>query len=612
MARDSRSDDGPSVPEPTGECTVRRRTVLGAIGGAGALSAAGALLPTGGAPRAGASPALRRAGRTVAVLGGGVAGLTAAHELAERGFDVTVYEPKAFGGKARSIPDPDTGRSGRQDLPGEHGFRFFPGFYQHIPETMARIPTAGGHVLDNLVGAATARMSLAGGPDLTTLTTVAQDDAIDFATPQTLKTSLAALLDVGGAIPPDEMGWFLDRLVVFLTSSIERRFGQWEYVSWAQTLRADTMSQMFRDVMVNALTRQLVAAKPTLSSTRTIGTVGQAFVLNIAGIVPEYGTHADRLLDGPTNQAWIDPWVAYLRSRGVRFELGTRVTGLDMHAGRVSAAEAVDAGGARRRIPADWFVSAVPVDRAPSLLSPQVLGADPSLEGLRDLVVDWMVGIQYYLRSPVPITRGHVAYMGTPWALTSISQAQFWDADFPADYGDGTVADCLSVDISDWDTAGIVYGKPAKRCSREEIAREVWVQMQQCLADGPHPVLRDDELVSWFLDPGVRWDAGRGRQDNDTPLFVNTVGSWDSRPQAHTGVPNLFLAGDYVRTNIDLATMEGADESARAAVNSLLAAADSPADPCPLFRLYEPPELQPMRDLDARRYRQGLPHVLDR
>jgi glycine/D-amino acid oxidase-like deaminating enzyme len=28
---------------------------------------------------------------SVAILGGGVGGLTAAHELAERGFDVTVY-----------------------------------------------------------------------------------------------------------------------------------------------------------------------------------------------------------------------------------------------------------------------------------------------------------------------------------------------------------------------------------------------------------------------------------------------------------------------------------------------------------------------------------------
>jgi len=43
--------------------------------------------------------------QTVAILGGGVAGLSAAHELAERGFSVDVYERKpVFGGKARSIP----------------------------------------------------------------------------------------------------------------------------------------------------------------------------------------------------------------------------------------------------------------------------------------------------------------------------------------------------------------------------------------------------------------------------------------------------------------------------------------------------------------------------
>ena len=45
----------------------------------------------------------------VAVLGGGVGGLSAAHELAERGFDVTVYERRdEFGGKARSMDVPGT------------------------------------------------------------------------------------------------------------------------------------------------------------------------------------------------------------------------------------------------------------------------------------------------------------------------------------------------------------------------------------------------------------------------------------------------------------------------------------------------------------------------
>ena len=67
-----------------------------------------------------ANPLLARAiagatpGRRVAVLGGGMAGLTAAHELAERGFQVDVYEPVALGGKARSIGVPGTARGRAQ------------------------------------------------------------------------------------------------------------------------------------------------------------------------------------------------------------------------------------------------------------------------------------------------------------------------------------------------------------------------------------------------------------------------------------------------------------------------------------------------------------------
>ena len=77
----------------------------------------------------------------VVILGGGVAGLSAAHELVARGFEVEVYEKlDAFGGKARSLDNKGSGVDGRRDLPGEHGFRFFPGFYRNLPDTMKRIP----------------------------------------------------------------------------------------------------------------------------------------------------------------------------------------------------------------------------------------------------------------------------------------------------------------------------------------------------------------------------------------------------------------------------------------------------------------------------------------
>src|SRR5271167_1388516 len=93
--------------------------------------------------------------KQVAVLGGGVGGLSAAQELAERGFAVTVYERRPdFGGKARSIPVPNSATPGRSPLPGEHGFRFFPAFYKHLPDTLMRIPfPANVSVFNNLIHA---------------------------------------------------------------------------------------------------------------------------------------------------------------------------------------------------------------------------------------------------------------------------------------------------------------------------------------------------------------------------------------------------------------------------------------------------------------------------
>ncbi|WAL45435.1 hydroxysqualene dehydroxylase [Rhodococcus pyridinivorans] len=583
---------------------MSRRTVLTALG---ALGAAAALPATASAQPSRRAPAVHSGGRRVAILGGGMAGLAAAHELIERGFEVTVFEPTALGGKARSIPSPGTAAGGRLDLPGEHGFRFFPGFYQHIPDTMRRIPFPGNPngVFDNLVAGHGFRMAIPGAPDLTAPASIAPL-RFDIYDPLSLQESLTAAFSLGGSIPPHELAVFMRKLVMFLTSSLERRNDQWEHETWAQTLEADGKSKGYREILVSALTRQLVAARPQTVSTRTIGIMGQAFVWNAMGTVPQYG-HLDRLLSAPTNEAWIDPWAQLLRDLGVKFEMGWAAEALEISGGRITGARVVDGSGNRARAEADWFVAAMPAERAVSLWSPEILAVDPGLERMNALVTDWMVGIQYFLRRPTPITPGHVAYLGSPWALTSISQAQFWRGDFARRYGDGSAHDCLSVDISDWDTPGILYGRTAKQCTPEEIAREVWAQMSACLEDGTGAIDEND-IVSWFLDPGVRW--GDGGITNDTPLLINTAGSLANRPEAHTAIPNLFLAGDYVRNDIDLATMEGANESARAAVGALLQTAGSPAAPPALYKLHEPPELEPLRRIDADRYRAGQPHML--
>jgi uncharacterized protein with NAD-binding domain and iron-sulfur cluster len=586
---------------------ISRRELLrdAAVAGAAATIAA--------APAA-VRPRVARAagpGRNVAVLGGGMAGLAVAHELAERGFEVTVYERKALGGKARSIPVPDTATGGRNPLPGEHGFRFFPGFYHHVPDSMRRIPVPGNPngVWDNLVDTTDTKVSRANGRADGQLFGFVPDPR-EALTVDGLRRILIEELVKRQGIPPDEAEYFAERVLVFLTSCDERRYGEWEHVSWWDFIGAERRSPEYQNIAARGLTRTVVAAKEKLASTRTIGNMAEAFLMTMMNRGNDGAL--DRVLNAPTNEAWIDPWVQHLRALGVRFEVGQQVEALELRGGEVASAQVRGPDGLLRRTEADWFVCAMPVERARQLWSPELLRLDPALEGTRELFTDWMNGIQFYLRQPVDIVHGHVTFNDAPWALTALTQAQFWQGrDFARDYGDGGAVDCLSVDISDWDSPGILFGKEAKRCNHDEIRDEVWAQIKAHLEDTGESVLPPGILHSWFLDPAISWSTTEGRNDNDEQLLVNTISSWERRPRAGTRVPNLFLAGDYVQTDIDLATMEGANESGRAAANALLEASGSSAAPAAMYRLYDPPEFDALKRVDATLFRAGQRNLLD-
>ena len=78
---------------------------------------------------------------------------------------------------------------------------------------------------------------------------------------------------------------------------------------------------------------------------------------------------------------------------------------------------------------------------------------------------------------------------------------------------------------------------------------------------------------------------------NAEPLLINRVGGLDLASRRQTQVKNMFLAGDYVATMTNLATMEGANEAARTAVNEIVLASGVQSAPVRPFPLKEPLEL---------------------
>src|SRR5918993_359461 len=536
----------------------------------------------------------------VIVLGGGVAGMSAAHELSERGFDVTVVETRdTVGGKARSFAFPGAGGDERPPLPGEHGFRFFPGFYRHLPHTMRRIPYGSRTVADNLVAAREVQIASKDGEELLAPVHLPRDF-------EDLHKGFRFLFEYADRvrIAPQDTAYFIDRLLLLLTSCEERRFAEYERQSWWEFSGADSRrSKNYGRYLADGLTRTLVAARAREMSARTGGYILLQLLFDMANPAGQ----VDRVLNGPTSDVWIDPWVDHLRGRGVELRLRHQVQAIHCEGRRVTGVSVV-ADGQPERLEADWYVGALPVEVMAPLLGGGLALADPRLTGLHRLRTRWMNGIVYYLDRDLRGVRGHSIYIDSPWALTSISQPQFWTDEFqPERLGDGRARGILSVDVSDWEAIGSGVRKQAMFCSRDEITGEVWHQLKESLDDDATRDLEEVEVLGSFLDPSIV-HPNPTEATNLEPLLINTEGSWSDRPEAASDrVDNLVLASDYVRTHTDLATMEGANEAARRAVNAILDRDGSKAPRCAVWPLREPAAFAVAKAVDRVRWRLGRP-----
>lgn len=577
------------------------------------------------------SPFPEGTGPKVAVLGGGVAGMSAAHELIERGFRVAVLErqPELCGGKARSIPVPVGGvGSSCPDvagemgyLPGEHGFRFFPRFYKHITDTMKRIPFGDGRVIDNLVDTTRLQLALYGKESIEVSSRFPRDES-DLV--EVFEDLLSDLPEEMG-LETGEIEFFVGKLWQIYSSCDARREEIYETMGWWQFVDADNKSKGYQKFLAEGLTRSLVAADAHLANAHVEGDIGLALILDM--LTP--GPSTDRVLNGPTNEVWLHPWLEHLQRSGVTYLFDRHIDRIvcrphEGHPGGVVEAVHISdsAGNTYLLDDADYYISALPTERMAMLLDDGLLAADSSLEGIKTLggtYVEWMNGIQFFLKEDAPLVHGHTIYLDSPWALTSISQQQFWPGYDLADFGDGNVRGVISVDISNWHEPGNTVAKPAKYCSAEEIKTEVWEEIKRSHALDEQPVT-DDMLYCWFLDPDITREQFIARQapgfvpdddvpmsENAEPLFVAYLNTWRLRPQAFTQISNFFLASDYVRTFTSVATMEAANEAARRAVNGIIQESGFRAPLCRLWNVTAPSFAFVFRLEDQYRYERGLP-----
>ncbi|MFN0249076.1 MAG: NAD(P)-binding protein, partial [Kofleriaceae bacterium] len=251
-------------------------------------------------------------------------------------------------------------------------------------------------------------------------------------------------------------------------------------------------------------------------------------------------------------------------------------------------------------------------------------------------------GIQFFFDQDLRVWRGHTQYLDSAWGLTSVSQPQFWNRlRFPRDQ----YRSLLSVDIGIFDRVyrpqtpfGEVRpeGIKAWECTAAQLAHFAWEQIESHHDDAmkrrygprarlPKPIAYAIDATLSFSDKSTQSVPRDGVvSKNESTFLVNKTGEYPTRPgKLNSGkgqskgvslydmiLNRYVLAGTYMKTFTRLTSMEGANESARHAVNAILQKWDIPGDRCDIWdpEDYEPDDLQWLREFDDELRERDLPH----
>lgn len=488
--------------------------------------------------------------KTIVVMGAGIGGLTAAHELSHRGFKVHIYEQNDIvGGMARSAGKPFTGKNSRRDLPGEYCWRGYGTRYVHLLDLMRQIPVDNNTtVFDHLVEINTLLFFRMSG------------QKVCFDMKKNKYTTLKNVLMVIRDWKTSDIIHVLDKLLFSATVS-DARIDSLDNIRWIDFINTKKMSNHARPYLLEMLSGFYGFAYDKVS-TKTALIALKSFLYYIAAGATAF------VMNAPTNDAWFTPWIEYLKKQHVEFHLNHEVLSFD--SGNNNQLKSIivydKINQQNKEIFADYFVCSVSVKTA-SKLSESIKDCEkkaPSLFHLKHLLhlgEQHMFAVQFYFDQKISLEKSnYVIYLvDTPWQLFIEPQGDFWNIDL-SQFGDGNIKQIWSVAIDSEINKGILFNKTASECTRQEIIDEVWAQIKgyNGLFDSIKLDGNEDVSELRYLDAYV-WDSFQyidGKLVTNEPKFSNNINTFQFQPSVATEINNLFFATAYTKVSAHIFSME--------------------------------------------------------
>ncbi len=448
----------------------------------------------------------------VVVVGGGLAGIAAACDLADAGLPVTLVEARPFlGGKTWSFRDEQTG------MPVDNGQHVFLGCCTAYRRFLQRLGVAG----------ATAMQERLRVPIFDTEHGRAMLEAAPVPLPAPLH-----LLPSFLRLPM--LSWREKLRAVRTLGAIARagRRGRaaCDHLSFADWLRAHGESANAIKYLWNLITL------PTLNEDCERASAGLALMVFQEGLLRRAGGARIGYASVGLSDLLCDAATRYLLKRGAVICLGHRVVALEMTNDRLAGVRLLDG----EVLPASQVVLALP-HHALAALAPAACRCHPFFARAARLGVSPIVGVNLWLDRAV---------LPEPLAAVIGRDDTYWVFDKGA---------LLGLDLADGQylTVSISGAHRYLSQSREQIIAQV-----QCDLESVFPTMRAAQITHALVI--------KERQ----ATFSASPGSLAQRLPTETPVRGLYLAGAWTDTGWP-ATMEGAVRSGQAAAQAILQTASA-------------------------------------
>ena len=271
------------------------------------------------------------------------------------------------------------------------------------------------------------------------------------------------------------------------------------------------------------------------------------------------------VLNQPTNEGWIDPWTELLKKKGVKFNFNHTLDIINHKNNKI-----INCIVNNKEIKADEHIFALdPYSLNNILLKSKFTNIQKQISNL--VTINNQISFRLGFDKKIKLHSRNLGFvlLDSPYNITFYLQEDNWCENIKLDK-DNKIKTLISGTIIQPYEKGRIYNKTATSLSKEKLLDEI---EDQIINDSHFSNIIKNKITKKnviFREIFSDWIEKNGRLTSINKKWVNNSLNQEYRPTGKTNIKNMFLAGSHNKTSVDVWSMEGAVENGKDVSNFIL------------------------------------------